>query len=148
MSTDEFTLDRFLSAQASDDGIETALAELRQGRKASHWMWWIFPQIAGLGFSETSRFYAISSLAEATAFLNHPVLGARLIEAGNVVLGLARRSAVSIFGSIDAQKLHSSMTLFLRAAENEGDATSESVFSHVLDAFFDGRPDVATDQLL
>jgi uncharacterized protein (DUF1810 family) len=148
MNPDEFTLDRFLTAQASGSGIDTALAELRRGRKVSHWMWWIFPQIAGLGYSETSRFYAISSLAEAKAFLNHPVLGARLLEATTVVLGLEPRSAVSIFGSIDAQKLHSSMTLFLQAAEKDAIATSGSVFQRVLDEFFDGRPDEVTDNLL
>src|ERR1700760_1531802 len=105
-------LQRFVDAQDDDGTYESALRELRDGRKRSHWMWFIFPQIAGLGQSPTSRRYAISSLEEARAYVAHPVLGPRLIECATVVRDLPGRSADEIFGGIDAIKLRSSMTLF------------------------------------
>src|SRR3954464_14245191 len=102
-------LDRFVAAQ--EGVIDRALAELRRGSKTSHWMWFVFPQIAGLGFSATSRRYAISSLDEAKAYLDHPVLGPRVRECASLVVQAHAPSAERIFGDIDAQKLHSSMTL-------------------------------------
>ena len=134
-------LERFLAAQAS--AYESALEELRQGRKTSHWMWFVFPQIAGLGRSEMSRYYAIASLDEARAYLEHPVLGGRLRECVNALLAVpAGRSAEDIFGSIDAVKLRSSMTLFHRAAPDE------PLFGQILDRFYDGVPDEKTDVLM
>jgi uncharacterized protein (DUF1810 family) len=133
-------LDRFVQAQ---EGLyESVLRELRAGRKAGHWMWFVFPQLAGLGRSETSRFYAIVSLEEARAYLAHPILGARLRECATAVLRVDGRSAEQIFGEIDAVKLRSSMTLFQRAAPDE------ALFGAVLERFFDGRTDPATDRLL
>jgi uncharacterized protein (DUF1810 family) len=133
-------LDRFVLAQAPvHDG---ALVELRRGRKTGHWMWFVFPQIAGLGRSEMSRLYAIADLEEARAYLVHEVLGPRLLAAAGVVMAIDGRTAVEVFGDIDAVKLRSSMTLFLRAAPDE------PVFAAVLDRFFDGRPDPATDERL
>jgi len=133
-------LQRFHDAQAgAHDG---AVAELRNGRKAGHWMWFVFPQLAGLGRSETSRFYAIESLAEARAYLADPVLGRRLHEAVRALLDSRGRSAAAVLGEIDARKLRSSMTLFARA--DPGDP----VFATVLDRFFEGRPDELTDELL
>jgi uncharacterized protein (DUF1810 family) len=133
-------LDRFVSAQAST--YAAALAELRGGTKTGHWMWFIFPQIAGLGRSELSRVYALASLDEAQAYLDHPVLGARLRESAAALLALEGRSATDIFGGIDAVKLRSSMTLFHRAAPDE------QLFKTVLDRYFDGVPDPATDERL
>ncbi len=139
---DPYDLERFVVAQDSNRTFERALAELRGGRKDSHWMWYVFPQIAGLGHSPTSRRFAISSLDEAKAYLRHPVLGPRLIESTSAVASTEDRTASQIFGAIDAQKLHSSMTLFLRA-----DA-SEPLFAQVLDRYFDGIADQGTDQRL
>jgi uncharacterized protein (DUF1810 family) len=134
-----FDLERFASAQA---GVhDRALAELRAGRKQSHWMWFVFPQLRGLGRSETSRFYGLAGLAEARAYLADPVLGPRLRAAFQAVLG-APGTAVEVLGPVDAMKLRSSATLFLRAAPRE------SIFQAVLDRFFEGVPDPATDQLL
>jgi uncharacterized protein (DUF1810 family) len=133
-------LDRFVRAQ---DGVyDLALDELRNGRKTSHWMWFVFPQIAGLGSSAMSQRYAIESLDEAAAYLDHPVLGPRLRQSAAVVGATEGRTAEQIFGSIDAQKLHSSMTLFHRAAPDE------PAFARVLDRYFDGAPDPATDDRL
>ncbi len=133
-------LERFCSAQ---DGVYvTALAELAAGAKRSHWMWFVFPQLAGLGRSETARFYAIADLAEARAYLAHPVLGPRLVECARTLTGLDGRNAVAVFGSIDAQKLHSSMTLFARAAPDE------PAFAAVLDQYFDGALDDGTTSRL
>ena len=117
-----------------------AVRELGAGRKVSHWMWFVFPQIAGLGYSATSRRYAIASLDEAKAYLEHPVLGPRLRECAGAVTQIQGKSAERIFGDIDAMKLHSSMTLFLRAAPDE------PIFQQVLDQYFGGRPDSATDE--
>lgn len=137
-----YDLERFVLAQNTGDTYPRALDELRGGRKESHWMWFVFPQIAGLGQSPTSRKYAISSLQEAQAYLAHPVLGTRLRECAGTVADLPGRDAVQVFGGIDARKLQSSMTLFLRANPEE------PVFRQVLDHYFEGRPDPATDRLL
>jgi uncharacterized protein (DUF1810 family) len=139
---DPYDLDRFVAAQDAGGTYGNALAELRSGMKRSHWMWFVFPQLAGLGHSETARKYAISSLDEARAYIRHDVLGPRLREVAAAVASLEGRSAVQVFGSIDARKLHSSMTLFRLAAPGE------SVFRDVLDRYFDGLPDPGTDRLL
>jgi uncharacterized protein (DUF1810 family) len=139
---DPYGLERFVAAQDAEGTYERALTELRGGSKRSHWMWFIFPQIAGLGQSPTSRKYAISSLAEAQAYLRHPVLGPRLKESAGAVAGLQGLTAGQIFGGIDARKLHSSMTLFLRADPQA------SVFQQVLSKYFEGLPDPATEGLL
>lgn len=129
-------LDRFVEAQA---GVwAQVLAELKAGRKTSHWMWFVFPQIAGLGRSQTARFYAIADVAEARAFLAHPLLGARLREAAAALLAHRGRSAEAMLGGIDAVKLRSSMTLFAAVAPEE------PVFAAVLDAFFSGQRDPET----
>jgi uncharacterized protein (DUF1810 family) len=119
-----------------------ALVELGRGRKTGHWIWFIFPQIAGLGHSALSQHFAISSLDEARQFLAHPVLGAHLRECVAVTLAIEGRSAEEIFGPTDAMKVRSSMTLFHRAAPDE------PVFAHVLDRFYDGVADEMTDALL
>jgi uncharacterized protein (DUF1810 family) len=139
---DEFDLERFVQAQDAGDTYEHALAELRRGRKTSHWMWFVFPQIAGLGSSPMAQRYAVGSLAEARAYLEHPVLGPRLVEAAHAVLAADTVRAEVILGSIDAMKLRSSMTLFTRADPDE------PVFAQVVDRFYAGRPDPATDELL
>jgi uncharacterized protein (DUF1810 family) len=139
---DNDDLERFVVAQDAGGTYHRAVAELRRGRKSSHWMWFVFPQIAGLGQSPTSTRYAISSLSQARAYLRHPVLGPRLIESASILAQLGDCSADQIFGAIDAQKLRSSMTLFARAA------AEETVFAQVLDRYFDGVPDSATDQRL
>jgi uncharacterized protein (DUF1810 family) len=135
-----YDLDRFLIAQ--QDVHESALEELRRGRKASHWMWFVFPQVAGLGRSQTSRRYAIASLEEARAFLAHPVLGPRLRQCTAAILAVEGRTAEDILGPVDAMKLRSSMTLFHRAAPDDRS------FPLVLDRYFGGRADPATDALL
>jgi uncharacterized protein (DUF1810 family) len=137
---DQYHLQRFVTAQDAHGTYHDATAELRAGAKASHWMWFVFPQITGLGRSPVAQRYAIGSLAEARAYLAHPVLGPRLIECAAIVAGLAGCSAEQIFGGIDAQKLRSSMTLFLHAAPGE------PVFRQVLDQYFGGTPDPATEQ--
>ena len=137
-----YDLERFTTAQDERGTYDRAVAELRNGRKTSHWMWFVFPQLAGLGRSPTSRHFAITSLDEARAYLQHPVLGPRLRECATILAGMQGRSAVAIFGGIDAQKLHSCMTLFLRAAPDE------AVFEQVLTSYFDGIADSATDRLL
>ncbi len=133
-------LERFVAAQR--DVYPSVLEELRRGRKAGHWIWFIFPQLAGLGRSATSQAFAIRSLEEARDYLAHPLLGARLRECASIVAALERRSAVEIFGPLDAMKVRSSMTLFMRAAPDE------PVFALVLDRFYDGLPDDATEALL
>ena len=133
-------LDRFLAGQR--DTYEGALAELRAGRKTGHWIWFVFPQLAGLGQSELSRDYAIASLDEARAYLAHPVLGARLHESAAALLAMDGPSAVDILGSVDAMKVRSSMTLFHRAAPDD------AVFAEVLARFYEGAPDRSTDALL
>jgi len=136
----EYKLDRFIEAQ---NGIyERARAEVRNGRKRSHWMWYIFPQVAGLGFSETSRYYAIKDTGEAHAYLHHPVLGPRLVEICGALLEVDSNNAGDIFGNPDDMKLRSSMTLF---AEVEN---TDNVFNQVLDKFFKGLKDDKTLRLL
>ena len=141
MSTsDEHDLSRFVEAQGST--YERALAELRSGRKRSHWMWYIFPQLAGLGRSATSRHYAIRNADEAKAYLAHLLLGPRLIECATAVVEIENRSAYEIFGSPDDLKLHSSATLFARVSP------PRSVFSRLLAKYFGGREDEQTLRLL
>lgn len=138
---DAHDLDRFVRAQ--EGTIAAALAELRAGRKRTHWMWFVFPQLRGLGHSQTAQHYGIASLAEARAYLAHPVLGPRLVECAEALLAVQARSAHEILGSPDDLKLRSSMTLFASAADD--DAT---VFADVLDRYFDGRPDPMTTGML
>jgi uncharacterized protein (DUF1810 family) len=140
--TDPHDLERFVDAQNAGGTYEQALHELNAGRKRSHWMWFVFPQIAGLGQSPISRRYAIASLDEATAYLRHPVLGPRLLACVAALNKIEGRSAEQVLSSIDAQKLRSSMTLFLRADPGE------TAFQQVLDRYFDGLPDRMTDSLL
>jgi uncharacterized protein (DUF1810 family) len=135
---DPYRLERFVDAQDSNGTYQHAAAELRAGRKVSHWMWFVFPQIAGLGFSTISQRYAISSLAEARAYLQHPVLGPRLVECARIVAGTEGKNAEEIFGPVDALKLRSSMTLFATAA------LDEPAFGAVLEKYFDGEPDEGT----
>ncbi len=140
--TDPDALERFVAAQDQAGTFDAAVSELRAGRKRSHWMWFVFPQIAGLGQSPISRRYAIASLDEARAYLAHPVLGPRLIKSARIVGELEGRSAQDIFGGVDAIKLRSSMTLFARAGP------ANPVFGRVLDAYFGGVADDATERLL
>lgn len=133
-------LKRFLDAQEND--FEIALSEIKTGKKQSHWMWYIFPQIAGLGFSYTSTLYAIKDLAEAEEYLNHPILGKRLIEISEALLEIEDKTAYQIFGSPDDLKLKSSMTLF-SALEN-----TNPVFQKVLDKYYDGAKDQRTLQII
>jgi uncharacterized protein (DUF1810 family) len=140
MSADPYDLERFVTAQDAGGTYHGAAAELRAGRKATHWMWFVFPQVAGLGYSPASRTYAISSLDEARAYLAHPVLGPRLLECAAILTGGPERTAEQVFGEVDAMKLCSSMTLFMHAAPGE------PVFRQVLDRYFGGIPDPATQQ--
>jgi uncharacterized protein (DUF1810 family) len=135
-------LDRFVSAQDAGGTYDGAVRELRDGRKQSHWMWFVFPQIAGLGLSSTSRRYAIASLAQARAYLSHPVLRRRLVECAGIVATSPAESAEAIFGAVDAMKLRSSMTLFHRADP------AEAVFGEVLDRYFGGTSDPETERRL
>lgn len=135
-------LDRFVRAQDADGVFERAVQELQAGRKTSHWMWFIFPQIAGLGRSTMAVGYAITSLSEAAAYLRHGVLGPRLVTSAEALLMHRDRSVEEILGGIDAVKLRSSMTLFAHADPEV------AVFGRVLEAFFDGSPDPATNALL
>jgi len=137
---DPFDLNRFVQAQAPI--YADALAELSAGCKRSHWMWFIFPQIDGLGFSETTKRYSIKTLAEARTYLAHPVLGARLVECTRTILALEGGTALGIFGKPDDMKLQSSMTLFASISP------ASSVFSAVLDKYFKGKPDPRTGDLI
>jgi uncharacterized protein (DUF1810 family) len=137
---DPYNLARFVQAQASV--YAQVLAELRDGRKRSHWIWFVFPQLAGLGHSAMAQFYAIATLEEAKAYLAHPVLGARLRECAVLVLAIEGRSVHEIFGSPDDLKFHSSMTLFHRADD------SEAAFAQCLRKYFAGREDPQTLALL
>ncbi len=134
------TLHRFLDAQQNT--YQQALSEIKNGRKRSHWMWFIFPQIAGLGFSETSKLYAIKNLQEAQLYMDHDMLGSRLIEISNALLDIESNTANQIFGSPDDLKLKSSMTLF-----SELD-NSNPVFNAVLEKYFNGTKDAKTLQLI
>jgi uncharacterized protein (DUF1810 family) len=137
--TDAFNLARFVEAQA---GVyDTALAELSRGRKTSHWMWFIFPQLKDLGRSDRGLFYGIASLDEARAYLDHPVLGRRLRACTSAINDVHGRTAFEIFGATDEQKLKSSMTLFARAS-------TEAVFSNALEKYFDGEADPETLAIL
>jgi uncharacterized protein (DUF1810 family) len=138
---DPFDLTRFTKAQ--ERVYASVLAELRSGWKRTHWMWFIFPQIDGLGHSSTAKFYAIKNIEEARQYLKHPVLGARLVECSEAVLAVEGRSVAAIFGYPDDMKLKSSMTLFASVA---GDP--HSVFNSVLDKYFQGERDSRTLQLL
>ncbi|MBN9241651.1 MAG: DUF1810 domain-containing protein [Mesorhizobium sp.] len=140
MTSNPFDLERFVKAQAPV--FETVLRELRDGRKANHWMWFAFPQIEGLGFSAMAQRYAIASLDEARAYLEHPVLGSRLRQCVEMLLTISGRSAHEVFGSPDDMKLHSSLTLFAAAAPEE------ALFRTALDRFFDGHADQATRKRL
>jgi uncharacterized protein (DUF1810 family) len=138
--SDPFDLNRFISAQ---EGVfDVALAELKRGQKRSHWMWFIFPQLAGLGSSSTSRKYAIKSLDEARAYLAHPDLGQRLLDCCKAILSVQRRSASEIMGYPDDLKLRSSMTLFALAED------SHPEFRQVIERYFDGQLDPRTLGLL
>ncbi|HUC57282.1 MAG TPA: DUF1810 domain-containing protein [Streptosporangiaceae bacterium] len=139
---DPFDLGRFAAAQDGGGTYERAVAELRRGRKAGHWMWFVFPQIAGLGFSATSRRYAIRSMAEARAYLAHPVLGPRLIECALIIAAAQGHTAEEIFGATDAIKLRSSMTLFSRADP------AQPLFREVLRQYFADQPDQLTDDAI
>ena len=140
--SDPYDLQRFVDAQDRGGTYDRALQELRDGRKTSHWMWFVFPQIAGLGHSPMAQRYAISSLDEARAYLAHPVLGDRLRESARALTGLDTSDPGEILGGIDALKLRSSMTLFARAAPDE------PLFTQVLDQLFGGAADDATDARL
>jgi uncharacterized protein (DUF1810 family) len=140
MTSDLYNLARFLKAQGPV--YEQAIAEIRAGRKRSHWMWYVFPQFKGLGSSPTSIHYAIGSAHEAAAYLGHPILGPRLMECSEATLQLENRSALEIFGSPDDLKLRSSSTLFA-AVSPEG-----SVFHRIIDKYFDGEQDVRTIELM
>jgi uncharacterized protein (DUF1810 family) len=140
MPDDAYNLSRFVQAQADD--YDQALSEIRGGRKQSHWMWYIFPQFDGLGFSSTSKHYAIKSLAEAEAYLAHPVLGPRLVECAEAALGVEGKTAAEIFRSPDDMKLKSCATLFACVSPDG------SAFHRLLDKYFQGRRDEKTLQLL
>jgi uncharacterized protein (DUF1810 family) len=128
-------IERFVKAQESD--YDCALEEIKKGRKRSHWMWYIFPQLKGLGRSETARYYGIENRAEAEAYLAHPVLGARLLEISGELLKLDGNEPIVVFGRPDNMKLKSSMTLFYLVSGNE-------IFKAVLDKYFDGEMDAVT----
>ncbi len=134
LTPDPHNLQRFVDAQTST--YSGALSELRAGRKTGHWIWFIFPQVRGLGQSPTSVHYAIAGAAEAEAYLAHPLLGPRLLECTAAVLAVPDRSAPQIFGELDAMKFRSSMTLFTQAPD--------PIFQQALDRFFAGQPDPAT----
>ncbi len=140
MSDDPHRLSRFVEAQAGT--YDQALAELRAGRKTGHWMWFVFPQVAGLGRSPTAQHYAVSGLDEARAYLAHPVLGPRLVESARALLDLPGDDAVAVLGPVDAVKLRSSMTLFAHA-----DPT-QPVFRAVLERYFRAAEDEATTSRL
>lgn len=133
-------LDRFIAAQ--NKSYDTALAEIKSGRKHSHWMWFIFPQLKGLGYSQTAKYYAIEDLDEATAYLQHPILGKNLVGISKAVFELERKTAREIFGTPDDLKLRSSMTLFAQVSD------SHPIFKRIIDKYFDGKPDPLTLALL
>lgn len=144
---DPYNLQRFVDAQAPV--YPRVLAELRAGQKQSHWMWFVFPQMTGLGRSPIAEKFAVSSLAEAQAYLAHPVLGARLRECTELVIAAAGRPIGDSLGYPDDLKFRSSITLFLRAAAAEGSAgPARAVFEEALRVFFDGKPDARTMELL
>ena len=136
---DPYNLERYVSAQ--EHSYNDAISELLDGQKQSHWMWFVFPQIKGLGSSDLAQRYAISGAGEAAAYVAHPILGSRLIKCCNLILDIDDRSAQDIFGGIDAMKLRSSMTLFSRAVGNP-------TFSKVLAKYFAGKEDLVTLEVL
>ena len=140
--SDPFRLQRFVTAQDDGRTYDQAMRELKAGEKRSHWMWFVFPQLAGLGSSPMAQHYAISGIEEARAYLAHPVLGRRLVDCARALVTLGETDPERIFGPVDAQKLHSSMTLFAVAAPEE------AAFAAVLDQYFDGKPDPGTTALL
>ncbi len=140
--TDPLNLQRFVAAQDTDRTFEHALAEITRGAKTSHWMWFIFPQLAGLGKGAIAKTYSIGGRAEAAAYLAHPVLGPRLVQCAEAALGVTARSAESIFGTTDALKLRSSATLFASCSP-EG-----SVFHRILARYYGDEPDAWTVRLL
>jgi uncharacterized protein (DUF1810 family) len=135
--TDPFGLQRFVDAQDDGGTYRQALAELRAGQKRSHWMWFVFPQVAGLGRSSTTQHYAISGADEARAYLAHPVLGPRLVKCARALTGLRATDPAAVLGQVDAQKLRSSMTLFAAVSD-------EPAFREVLEQYFAGTRDDAT----
>ena len=141
---DPFDLERFVRAQDSYGTYVSALTELRAGAKRSHWMWFVFPQIAGLGRTPMAQRYAVSGIEEAQAYVAHAVLGTRLVECAEALLALATSDPDLVLGPVDAMKLRSSMTLFEAASGSAG----SSVFGRVLDRFFDGARDDLTVDLL
>ena len=142
MTDDPYDLQRFVQAQDAGGTYDAALRELRSGRKTGHWMWFVLPQLAGLGRSPTARHYAVSGADEARAYLAHPVLGPRLRECAQALLDLGSPDPVAVLGSVDAQKLRSSMTLFAHVAPDE------PVFAEVLRRCFGGHDDPSTRELL
>lgn len=136
----ENQLSRFIGAQSETYG--KALSEIKSGRKTTHWMWFIFPQLKGLGRSDTAQFYGIENLEEAIVYFNHPVLGKRLVEISRELLQIQGKTATAIFGSPDDVKLHSSMTLFACVPG------ADPVFQKVIDGYYDGRKDQQTLDLL
>lgn len=139
-SHDPWDLHRFVEAQR--DTFSIALDEIRQGKKRSHWMWFVFPQLAGLGFSSMAQYYAIHSTAEAQAYLNHPLLGSRLLEISQALSSLQGKSAREILGEPDDLKLRSCLTLFSQLDQ------APPIFRELLQQYFDGEPDARTLQLL
>jgi len=139
-NNDPHDLNRFVKAQEAV--FENVLRELENGQKKSHWMWFIFPQIEGLGYSEITRYYSIKSLEEARQYLNHPILGPRLLKCTETVLAIDGKTVSEIFGSPDDMKFKSSMTLFACVTE------SEALFTQVLEKYFDGERDKKTEFLL
>jgi uncharacterized protein (DUF1810 family) len=142
MNADAHDLQRFVDAQEREGTYAQALEELRAGQKTTHWIWFVFPQIAGLGRSETARFFAIDSVQEARAYLEHPLLGPRLRECTRALLAVDGKSAREILGETDATKLRSSLTLFSHAAADE------PLFQEALDKYCAGEPDVETERRL
>ena len=140
MSNSTGSLNRFIEAQ--NGPYDEIVRELMDGRKVTHWMWYVFPQIAGLGQSATAKFYAIGDPSEAQSYLVHPILGERLLECTKIVFSLKNRSARDIFGGIDAMKFRSSMTLFMALAGGH------SVYQQAIDKYFDGEPDQKTREIL
>jgi uncharacterized protein (DUF1810 family) len=140
MSDSTGSLDRFINAQ--NESYDEIIRELKNGEKVTHWMWYVFPQIAGLGQSAIAKFYAIQDASEAQAYLDHPILGKRLLECTKIVLAIKGKSALEIFGNVDAMKLRSSMTLFMSVAG------SDFVFQEAIDKYFDEEPDEKTLDIL
>ena len=133
MSDSTDSLDRFIKAQ--NESYDEIIRELKNGEKVTHWMWYVFPQIAGLGQSAIAKFYAIQDPSEAQAYLDHPILGKRLLECTKIVLALKGKAALDIFGGVDAMKFRSSMTLFMFIAG------SDSIYQDAIEKYFDGEPD-------